>query len=839
MDDFSKFLQTEKTKTQAKTSATDFQSFLKTSAPVSKSSSPTDDFTAFLKTQGGNQPSPFSDLTTAEGLKQTAEDYGLQDQVSRIPSQGEDPNQIYSGGFISDVFDTLNALSYGTVGVLKGKSFAEGVKTRSSFTEGADSIPELVGGIALDIATDPLTYINPLSALGKISKATKLYDPLMTAGKALKETKAGQNLGRLFVYGFGQDPVYKALAERNIKSIGVQNQSIVKMFDDIKDISSADQKLIAQARKAGDLTRLAPDLRARAEPIFARLDALSQDAIKYLNLPPKLKEAYEAGIGTYMKRMYLKYEEPSLQKLAQIGAKKPMRIEGSLFKGRKDIPDELRAAWGEIEEFGYPTAKSMLQLNAAVENAKFFKEVSTKFAFDTAEDGLVKLANTPRLGALSGKFVPQAIADSVNEIVRVPGDFEKLTRPLVGGFKFAKVILNPATHARNIASNIILNNFEGLSPARVDIYAEAAKQVATKGKWYKEAAEQGLGLDSFAAQEIKALLNGPEVGALGKAKDSIVAAADKISDMYQKEEEWAKMAQYIFQRQKGLSPEEAWKVAERATFNYAQVTPFIRRLRESIFGFPFITFTAKATPQVARTIATKPTKISNIGKIREGIENYTDQEELKREKASEPEWVRDGFYMKLPIKDKHGRSAYLDLTYLLPFGDLVSGNFFERNVDRETGLKEGLFEGGVKKMAFPNMVKELVTNEDFYGNKIFKDSDSTEQQLQDIMLYLTKSFAPPLVADQLPGGYRSDGTRRPGVVSRVSNMPAEGEALGFGEMQTRTLAEELLRATGIKINPVDVETQEVMQENQQKKALKTILQESGTTGSMDITFIPK
>lgn len=797
----------------------------------------------------GGSPSPVSngDLRTVGGLRQTALSAGLDKQVARIPAQGEVPNKLYSGGFISDVFDTLNALQYGTTGVLKGKSFVEGVKTRQSFTDkdalGDKGIPGLVAGIALDIAVDPLTYINPLSALTKISKATKLAKPLAAGGRIIAETKPAKFLGRQLVYRFGQDPVYKALAERNIKNVGVQNQSIVKLFSDIKDISSADQKIIATARKAGKLESLPPELLSKAQPIFTRLDNLSREAIKELDLPPNMVTAYENGVGNYMKRLYRKYETPNgiVDGAKAFFQKKPQRLEGSLFKARKDIPDELRAAWGEIEEFGYPTAKSMLQLNTAVENAKFFSKTAQSFGTDVFQEGMEQLPKTFRLGKLSGKFVPKAIADDLNEIIRIPSELEKKLGTVVGAFKYSKVVLNPATHARNVVSNLMLNNFEGLSPARLDIYAKAAKEVARPGKWYKEAAEQGLGLNTFAAQEIKGFLDAPELTKLGKASSGVKNAMAKVADTYQKEEEFAKMAQYIFQRtSKGLSPEEAWKVAERATFNYAQVTPFIRRMRESIFGFPFITFTYKATPQVVKTIATNPTKISNIGKIKEGIENFTDQKELTRERASEPDWVRNGFYMKLPIKDEHGRSAYFDLTYILPFGDLVSGNFFDRSIDRETGLQEGLPESGLRKAAFPNTVKELATNQDFYGNKIYLDSDSSDKQLLDIMNYLTKVMAPPLLADQLPGGYRSDGSRRQNVRERVSAVgnSTPGE-LGFNEAQARTLQQELLRATGFKINPVDIDVQETLQQSQQKKAYETILQEGGVTRKFQRTYIPK
>jgi len=815
--------------------------------PATKTGSQTPVRTAGILSGGNVKPVSSGDLRSVEGLRATAEQRGLTSQLNRIPAQGESPNQIYSGGFITDVFDTLNAVSYGVVGSLKGKGFKEGVKTRQSFSDkdalGEYGVPGFIAGIALDIATDPLTYINPFSTLAKVSKATGLSKPVAKAGKLIKGSRVGQFTGRQLVYRFGQDPIYKELAERNIKNIGVQNQAITKMFADIKDLSSVDQKIIAQARKSGKLDSLSPELLAKAQPIFNRLDNLSKEAIAELNLPKHLQEAYEAGIGTYIKRLYRKYEAPEgvIDKAKSFFNKKPARLETSLFKARKDIPEELRQAWGEIEEFGYPTAKAMLQLNTAVENARFFKATAKAFGSDVFQEGLEQLPKTFRLGALAGKYVPKAIADDINEIVRIPTGLERNLGKLVGSFKFAKVILNPATHARNVVSNIFLNNFEGLSPARLDIYARAARELVRPGKWYKEAVEQGLGLNTFAAKEIRGLLDAPEISALGKTAGSIRKSMDKLADIYQREEEFAKMAQYIFQRtSKGLSPEEAWKVAERATFNYAQVTPFIRRLRESIFGFPFITFTYKATPQVVKTIATKPTKVSNIGKIKEGIENFTDQEELARERASEPDWVREGFYVKLPIKDKHGRSAYFDLTYILPFGDLVSGNFFERSVDRETGLSEGLPESALRKTAFPNMVKELVTNQDFYGNKIFLDSDSTDKQLLDIMNYITKTFAPPLLADQLPGGYRADGSRRQNVRERVSAINQAGEGqLGFSEAQSRTLQQELLRAAGLKINPVDINIQETMQNSQQRKALETILEEGGVTRQFNRTYIPK
>ncbi|MEK6877955.1 MAG: hypothetical protein AABY22_00025, partial [Nanoarchaeota archaeon] len=342
------------------------------------------------------------------------------------------------------------------------------------------------------------------------------------------------------------------------------------------------------------------ELLTKARPAFDELDKLGKEAVNVGLLSAKI---YEENVGSYIARLYKKYEIPKEGIKIPFAEKKPLRVDLSRFKKRTDIPEEIRASMGEILEAGYPTAKALTQLKGSIENTKFFNEVNTKFAKEIAEEGFERLPAIKTLGALASKYVPKPIADSINEIIRVPGKTERaITKYIVAPFKFAKVILNPATHARNVISNFLLNNFEGLSPARLDVYAQAAKQIATKGNIYQEAKAVGLGLDTFAAQELKFMLMGPETKTLlGKTKEFM----NKIADIYQKEEEWAKMAQYIFQKSKGLSPEEAINIAERATFNYAQVTPFIRKMRESLWGYPFATFTYKVTPQVLKTLAIK------------------------------------------------------------------------------------------------------------------------------------------------------------------------------------------------------------------------------------------
>ncbi|MEK6883258.1 MAG: hypothetical protein AABY22_26765, partial [Nanoarchaeota archaeon] len=231
------------------------------------------------------------------------------------------------------------------------------------------------------------------------------------------------------------------------------------------------------------------------------------------------------------------------------------------------------------------------------------------------------------------------------------------------------------------------------------------------------------------------------------------------------------------------------------------------------------------------------TKISNIGKIKQGIENMADLPELEAERATEPQWIRDGFYIKIPAKDKHGRSMYFDLTYIIPFGDLVSGQVLERPISRETGLRETLPEAALGRLPFINIIKEIGKNQDFRGDKIVRDGDSPELQSADLFRYLLKFMAPPLLGEQLPGGITPRGERRPGKIQGIFEQ--EERAIEGKEVFGRTPMFELLRNLGIKIDPVDLEMQEQFMDAEQRKALETILKEYGEIAEFKRTFIPK
>ena len=258
---------------------------------------------------GGTQS---QDLGTSQGLYNTAVQSGLQPQADTIlATKGEQPKNIFSGGFISDIFDTLNTVDYGVVGMLKGKSFSEGVKTRQSFTDqdalGSEGLSGAIMGTILDIAVDPLTYIAPWTVLKKVPGLTKLAK---VASKVTEESKIGKWFGEKFIYMFGKDPIYREGWERAVKNIQVGNQNISKMVNGIIDLPQEKVGLLLSKDETGRFIRtpleqlqgkLTDDELFNVSKTYSVLDDMGKQATELGLLK---KETWEENMGEYVKNAY-------------------------------------------------------------------------------------------------------------------------------------------------------------------------------------------------------------------------------------------------------------------------------------------------------------------------------------------------------------------------------------------------------------------------------------------------------------------------------------------------------------------------------------------------------
>ncbi len=496
--------------------------------------------------------------------------------------------------------------------------------------------------------------------------------------------------------------------------------------------------------------------------------------------------------GRYMPRLYRKYEVDHGALLAKYGLKKPTRLDLARFKMRKDIPEEIRVLMGEILEPGYPVAKGIVQITADIERMKLFRTVAGNkdWVSDQPIEGFSKLPlpDTAKLGPLRGKYVQKYIYEELERIVRIPRDAERIGRSLVGEWKASKVLLNPATHGRNMMSNMVLAWLGGLSPTRVDIFHKAYHQLRHGGKDFTAASDGGLFRTTFTEAELSTfgdawtqstgslferfgkmadLLDGLKVEKaerieLLKKGKPLTAIAPRLkakaARIYELEEQFFKLAKYIHNKERGMNTKEAIADAEHWLFNYQEVPKFIDWARRSPLSPTswFITFTYKALPVVAESAIKYPWRLGSIMLMLEGIQKVSEKvlgvgEEEKRRiefamperMKAKPSWLRR--FLMLFVKDRYDQYIYWDLTYTLPWGDLgeVGG--------------EGTWAHPLLFAPTWRIAAELMLNESAWtGREIWSDADLPSEKVRKALLHFYRAIAPSLA----PGGWSETKLRR-------------------------------------------------------------------------------
>ncbi len=640
--------------------------------------------------------------------------------------------------------------------------------------------------------------INPLKPLLELY-TKKIGTPIVNFAKALASRVSPEFLKRAMLVRYGQPEAFK-LADlmRIIETTKAGFKATELGARLTKKLSQVEQKSLGRFIR-GELTEA--DLRrVRTDPRFedaveaakeARqaFDELGGQAVTQGLLSDK---TFFENYGRYMPRLYRKYEVDHGSLLSKYGLKKPTRLDLARFKMRKDIPEEIRVLMGEILEPGYPVAKGITQITADIEKMKLFKTVAKNpdWVSDQPIEGFSKLPlpDAAKLGPLRGKYVQKYIYEELERIVRIPSDAERIGRSLVGEWKASKVLLNPATHGRNLMSNTILAWLGGLSPTRVDIYHKALMQLRRGGKDFTDARNAGLFRSTFTEAELNEftdtwtqstgslfdrfgsmadLLDGLKVEkaerlALLKRGKPLTAIAPRLkakaARLYELEEQWFKLAKFIHNRERGMNVKEATLDAEHWLFNYQEVPRFIDWARRSPLSPTswFITFTYKALPVIAESAIKYPWRLGSIMLMLEGIQKVSekvlgvDEEEKRRidfampeRMKAKPAWLRR--FLMLFVKDKYDQYIYWDLTYTLPWGDLgeVGG--------------EGTWAHPLLFAPTWRLAAELILNKSAYtGRELWSDTDLPSEKVRRWLLHFYRAIAPSLA----PGGWSETKLRR-------------------------------------------------------------------------------
>lgn len=582
----------------------------------------------------------------------------------------------------------------------------------------------------------------------------------------------------------------------------------------------------------------------------AKLQALAQKSIRDLEKMGALGPADANGVraikdnllhertffrraGRYMPRMYNKFEWSQLQKetIEELVALAPPDLSNQLretlveamqpvahanrgiqankmktiirdrFLRRRDLPGPLRQALGEILEPALPIAKGHYQLRQAVEMQKAQRFIAQNPAWvrPEGEQLFVDLAtkreyvrmatDTPEFGVLQGRLVHPDVADLL-ETHRLQGSAgEQFYDQLVAAWKYNKVVLNPASHGRNIMSNIIMADIAGMG-LDFKAHAQAAAEYLSRTGAYVEARSAGVLGGTFHENEIRFLadkmlapsasdkptnwiLRLPEYGKLaGRAMGELAQAEDALF----------KFSLYRHMRKQGMSIEDAAQYVKDWMPNYRQNGRLVQiwagkstahgrsskvekalNVAGKFFANPFINFTASALPKAAKTalgigmrkgemrafdpmIALRfwkyPVMTAGVTAASAKFLGMTSAEV----EASKPDYMRSaipGNYMLMPWRDEHGRMQQLDLSYILPWGDFTKMRFNQDDPSPPPTLSAG---GPVVPF-----LEALTFNKNlFTGKEVWSPGMTEEQKNARIIDHIYRGLMPSL-APGIPG----------------------------------------------------------------------------------------
>ena len=624
----------------------------------------------------------------------------------------------------------------------------------------------------------------PIPALGKAYTkyiGEPIWDKMIMKGvpKVLEKIPGGKAINRALLYDYRGDlkntDKFISNTETRQKAQAIGREYAIDLGNRLGKEPQQSQLRIAEEIKGGKVKDLTPKEVELAGEAKRSLYDLGKQASDLGLMSEKI---FFKNAGRYMPRLYTSKEFQS--NLNRFGLSRPDRLDLSRFKKRKDIPQEIRKEMGEILTPAYPVAKGLAQLTHDVATARWFKGIAENpdWAIPTKTSRVVpadwkKLSSDKKLGPLKDAYVHPEIFQDLSRSIRTMGKGEKFWRKALGSWKFGKVILSPKTHVRNLFSNSVLSHLGGMPMYEQPVYlTRAAKQMRRKGKLWQEAKQEGLMADTFTNAELRSLFDQvdsqlkdivadsiPErLGKIGTAWEKTKGVGNKAAKLYEAEEQWFKMAKFLYnKKRKKMSSKEAAKDAEKWLFNYSKLTKFQEDFRSKWYGAPFATFTFKALPRISEAAVKTPWRFALPFAMIYGMEQAAQNmigdsdKARKAKKKMLPEWMKGSMagipnFARVPLVDESGREHYLNLSYILPWGDIAeSGGAF--------GIPAGLMPGTMPFVKEP--FQQIMNYDSFWKEPIVKESDVAGKEGLDLkatetkkrVLHAAQTFAPTPALD--------------------------------------------------------------------------------------------
>lgn len=426
-------------------------------------------------------------------------------------------------------------------------------------------------------------------------------------------------------------------------------------------------------------------------------------------------------------------------------------------------------------------------------------------------------------------------------------------------------------HVRNFASGLI-QNFEAVGPAALNPKAIAAGQkmaylmargksapggiVNVAGKPMKFSAlfnafRDRFGSDTFYQNDFLAALdNGSALKAAvptfskGSVKETLKTGglgADAIPfrvgrAIGQFIEHQQKATAYLAALNQGMNIPDALAMAEKAGFDYRNLTAFESQIMRRLV--PFYSFTRKNIELQLRTLGENPQRINQV------LAFFNNAGELGEGKIPAEEKEKLPFYLKNSLGIKLEDTPEGLKQYISSFGTPVEAfaQLFNENpvlfaLSQMNPVIKAPIEIGIGKDSFRQ--RDL---KDVYDAREYKNAPQVIKDLLDI-----KEGQKDILDKNKDGKLEKVGERTVYVADPVRLLIARSlftsrgvtylDQIFGGDLQG--LVKYLKLTTGIKPQQVDLEMIEGIKERDMKRALEDLLVKTGNAAQFTRTFVPK
>lgn len=478
-----------------------------------------------------------------------------------------------------------------------------------------------------------------------------------------------------------------------------------------------------------------------------------------------------------------------------------LNVDGDTITMRRDYTEAEQEAMGKVMDARYNLIRTFQLFAHDISSGRFFEDIakndqwavkkppagaqvtqgkrpsgksrglSVALGYDWVEvpEDFVTGTRTKRWGALAGMYVRPEIWIDMNELDKAGK--KGLWDSVLTHWKLNKTARNPVVHLNNVMSNLVLMDLIDVSVVDLmdaiesyvsqDIDHIEAQKAGAYGQMFVDEELNRNALDPII-REMRSEARKADNSVQGRAKflwtaldklyRGVRSADDSFIQMYQAEDAVFRLATFKKYRRHGYSSEESATIAVEQFLNYDIRAPWVNVMRRSFW--PFISYTYRAVPAVAKAIAHRPHKFAKmviIGQILNMLayELSGDDEDEEREtmpgRLKGMTWAQIpgtdiGLHrlLKLPVKDEYDQSLFLDITRWMPAGDVF---------DLNGALPAWLSIGGPAVIAGELLAnRSLFTFDEIYNRDLASVDARLDfwnmPQVQDAAGHAWRSYAP-------------------------------------------------------------------------------------------------